>query len=137
MDCWISWIFRMRWLTGLPAVASRESPSRHSEPRAQRKRAFSSRAADPGRNMLNTAISSLFSCARRIRSAPTVFVAKLRLAFWLLDDSVDGVAGGSVAVVMGGERGLLRDDFIVVSGGWVNLEKQLSGKQRNAIDVGE
>lgn len=60
----------------IPGVANRQSPNRQSIPSAQRKRLFSSTAAEPGKNILRTAISSLFSLALRIRSAPTVFVLK-------------------------------------------------------------
>lgn len=60
----------------IPGVASRQSPNRQSIPSAHRNRLFSSTAAEPGKNILNTAISSLFSLALRMRSAPTVFVFK-------------------------------------------------------------
>lgn len=57
----------------IPGEARRQSPNRQSIPSAHRNRAFSATAAVPGKNILNTAISSLFSLALRIRSAPTVF----------------------------------------------------------------
>lgn len=60
----------------IPGVANRQSPNLQSMPSAHRKRLFSSTAAEPGKNMLSTAISSLFSLALRIRSSPTVFVLK-------------------------------------------------------------
>lgn len=69
----------------LPGVANRQSPSLQLTLSAHRKRLFSSLAAEPGRNMLSTATSSLFSLARRIRSAPTVLVVKWSLDF-ICDD---------------------------------------------------
>lgn len=56
-----------------PATVLVQSPIRQSNPRAHRKRAFSSLALANGRNMLSTATSSLLSFALRMRSAPIVF----------------------------------------------------------------
>lgn len=62
--------------TKLPGIAIVGSPNRHSYRNAHLNRLFSSLAAEPGKNELKTAISSLLSFARFIRSAPTVFVVK-------------------------------------------------------------
>lgn len=60
----------------LPGIAIVGSPIRHSYRNEHLNRLFSSLAAEPGKKELKTAISSLLSLARFIRSAPTVFVVK-------------------------------------------------------------
>lgn len=82
VGCWM--LDKIEYIWYLPGINIRQSPNRQSIPSAQRNRLFSSTAAEPGKNILSTAISSLFSFAFRIRSAPIVFVFKCKR-----DDSSD------------------------------------------------